>query len=83
LHGEVGSHVASCGIDVLIGIRGAASSMVDQAVKSGMSDGAAFFFEEPAEAGEFVRREARKGDAILFKGSRGTHVEQALERFMK
>ena len=83
LHGEVGSHVASCGIDVLIGIRGAASSMVDQAVKSGMSDGAAFFFEDPAEAGEFVRREAREGDALLFKGSRGTHVEKALERFMK
>ncbi len=83
LHREVGGHVASCGIDVLIGIRGAASSMVDQAVKAGISDGAAFFFEDPAEAGEFVRREAREGDAILFKGSRGTHVEKALERFMK
>jgi len=83
LHREVGSHVASCGIDVLIGIRGAASSMVDQAVKAGISDGAAFFFEDPAEAGELVRREAREGDAILFKGSRGTHVEKALERFMK
>jgi UDP-N-acetylmuramoyl-tripeptide--D-alanyl-D-alanine ligase len=79
----VGDHVARCGIDVLIGIRGAASSMVDQAVKAGISDGAAFFFEDPAEAGEFVRREAREGDAILFKGSRSTHVERALERFMK
>ena len=83
LHREVGDHVARCGIDVLIGIRGAASSMVDQAVKAGISDGAAFFFEDSAEAGEFVRREAREGDAILFKGSRGTHVEKALERFMK
>ena len=25
---------------------------------------------------------ARPGDAILFKGSRGTHVEKALERFL-
>ncbi len=83
LHREVGRPRRRCGIDVLVGIRGAASYMVDRAVKAGISDGAAFFFEDPAEAGEFVRREAREGDAILFKGSRGTHVEKALERFMK
>jgi UDP-N-acetylmuramoyl-tripeptide--D-alanyl-D-alanine ligase len=83
LHREVGVHVARCGINVLVGIRGAASYIVDEAVKAGVSDGAAFFFEDPVEAGEFVRREAREGDAILFKGSRGTRVEKALERFMK
>jgi UDP-N-acetylmuramyl pentapeptide synthase len=48
-----------------------------------MTGSAAFFFEDPVEAGEFLRGQAREGDAILFKGSRGTHVEKALERFMK
>jgi UDP-N-acetylmuramoyl-tripeptide--D-alanyl-D-alanine ligase len=83
LHRAVGCHAAACGIDVLIGIRGAASHMVQEAVKAGIAGGAAFFFEDPVEAGEFLRTQAREGDALLFKGSRGTHVEKALERFMK
>jgi UDP-N-acetylmuramoyl-tripeptide--D-alanyl-D-alanine ligase len=44
--------------------------------------GGAHFFETPEEAGEALREMAREGDAILFKGSRGTAVEKALERFM-
>ena len=40
-------------------------------VRAGMSGGAALFFEDPVEAGEFVRRMAQPGDAVLFKGSRG------------
>jgi UDP-N-acetylmuramoyl-tripeptide--D-alanyl-D-alanine ligase len=83
LHRDVGAYVAQCGIDVLVGIRGAACHMTDEAARSGMAAGAAFFFEDPAEAGEFLRGEAREGDAVLFKGSRGTHVESALERFLE
>lgn len=83
LHREVGRHVARCGIQMLIGIRGAASHMVAEAVSAGVPSGAAFFFEDPAEAGEFLRGAAREGDAVLFKGSRGTHVEIALQRFLQ
>jgi UDP-N-acetylmuramoyl-tripeptide--D-alanyl-D-alanine ligase len=54
--------------------------MVDEAIAAGMSDGAAFFFETPEEAGEFLRKFLRSGDAVLFKGSRGVHVDRALER---
>src|SRR5204862_6901124 len=81
LHREVGSYVAGRGIDVLIGIRGAARHMVDEAVRAGMS-GAAYFFEDPGTAGDFVRSLAREGDAILFKGSRGVAVEKAMERLL-
>ncbi len=82
LHRDVGSYVAQCGISVLVGIRGAARHMVDAATLSGLGAGAAYFFEEPEEAGSFVKEIAREGDAILFKGSRGTRVEKALERFL-
>jgi len=82
LHRDIGAYVAQCGIDMLVGIRGAACHMADEAVRSGMAAGAAFFFEDPVEAGEFLRGAAREGDAVLFKGSRGTHVERALERFL-
>ncbi|HWR50409.1 MAG TPA: UDP-N-acetylmuramoyl-tripeptide--D-alanyl-D-alanine ligase [Bryobacteraceae bacterium] len=82
LHREAGRYAARCGVDVLVGIRGAAEQMVEEAVRSGLPAGAAFFFEDPAEAGEFLRRQAREGDAVLFKGSRGTKVEKALETFL-
>ena len=79
LHRGVGSYLACRGIDVVIGIRGAARFTVDEAVKAGLSDSAAFFFEDPVEAGGLLRGMLRKGDAVLFKGSRGVRVEKALE----
>jgi UDP-N-acetylmuramoyl-tripeptide--D-alanyl-D-alanine ligase len=44
--------------------------------------GEAVFFEDPEAAGEFAKRAAQAGDAVLFKGSRGVRVERALERFL-
>ena len=81
LHRDIGNYVAGRGIDVLIGIRGASRHMVDEAVRAGMS-GAAFFFEDPQAAGDFLRGLAREGDAVLFKGSRGVAVEKAMERLL-
>ena len=82
LHRDVGNYVAAQGIDVLVGIRGAASNLVDAAKEAGQAVNAAFFFSEPAEAGVELRKIARAGDVILFKGSRGTHLERALESFL-
>jgi UDP-N-acetylmuramoyl-tripeptide--D-alanyl-D-alanine ligase len=83
LHRDVGSYAAEQGIDVLVGIRGAAWSLVDAAKLAGLSAGAAFFFDDPVEAGRAVRDLAREGDAVLFKGSRGVHVEKALEQLLE
>ncbi len=82
LHRDVGFHAVNAGIAVLIGIRGASRSMVHAAMEAGMDPSAALFFDEPAAAGDYVRGIARPGDAILFKGSRGTRVELALERLV-
>ena len=82
LHRDVGRYAAECGMSVLVGIRGAAKTMVDAAVKAGLSEAAAYFFETPESAGDHLREIAREGDAVLFKGSRGTRVEKALERFV-
>lgn len=83
LHREVGCYLVECGFSVLVGIRGAARHLVNAAKMAGLAADAAYFFDEPAQAGSFLRRTAREGDAILFKGSRGTHVEIALERFLE
>jgi UDP-N-acetylmuramoyl-tripeptide--D-alanyl-D-alanine ligase len=82
LHRDIGKYVAAQGIDVLIGIRGAARFTVEEAVRAGLSDSAAYFFEDPGTAGDFVRGLVREGDAVLFKGSRGVKVELALERVL-
>lgn len=81
LHRTVGRYAAER-VDLLVGVRGAAAEMIEAARAAGLSNGSAVFFEDPAEAGDFARGIARPGDAILFKGSRGVHVERALERFL-
>jgi UDP-N-acetylmuramoyl-tripeptide--D-alanyl-D-alanine ligase len=82
LHRDVGNYVAQSGISVLIGIRGAARLMVDAAQLAGLRTDAAFFLDDPREAGRLARSLAQPGDAILFKGSRGVRVELALEEFI-
>jgi UDP-N-acetylmuramoyl-tripeptide--D-alanyl-D-alanine ligase len=83
LHRGVGDYAVACGVDVLVGIGGAAGFMLDAAKSIGLPAGAAFFFDDAAQAGQFVRTIASAGDAILFKGSRGVHVERALEEFLR
>lgn len=82
LHRDVGNYAVAQGVSVLIGIRGAARHTVEAARQAGLPESAALFFEDPKEAGEAARALARRGDAVLFKGSRGTRVELALERFL-
>jgi UDP-N-acetylmuramoyl-tripeptide--D-alanyl-D-alanine ligase len=79
LHRNIGRFAAEQGIHAVIGIRGAGRWMVDEAIAAGLSGGAASFFETPEQAGEFLRTFLKSGDAVLFKGSRGVHVERALE----
>ncbi|MFN0100858.1 MAG: UDP-N-acetylmuramoyl-tripeptide--D-alanyl-D-alanine ligase [Bryobacteraceae bacterium] len=79
MHREVGIHAAEQGIQTVIAIRGAARHLADAAKERGVET---LFFEEPADAGEALRSLARRGDVVLCKGSRGTRVEKALERFM-
>ena len=75
----MGRYAATHGVDLLIGVSGAARDMVDEARAAGLE---ARFFTAAAEAGEYARGVAQPGDAVLFKGSRGVKMEQALERFV-
>lgn len=82
LHREVGRYAAVCGVSMLIGIRGAAEQMVDAGRQAGLPPDSALFFDEPEEAGRFLKTIAIPNDSLLFKGSRGTRVELALEAFL-
>ncbi len=76
LHRECGAMIAGKGIDMLLGVRGAARHMAEAARAAGMT---AEFMDAPEQAGEWLAREARPGDAVLLKASRGVKLEGALE----
>lgn len=80
LHREAGRQIARLGVDFLIGVRGLAEEIVAGARESGMSDEAAVFMETPEDAAEMMIREAREGDLILVKASRGVKMEIVVER---
>ncbi len=76
LHRECGRYMARVRFDFLLGVRGLAKAMVEAAREEGM---AAEFVATPEEAGEWLAREAREGDVVLLKASRGVKLEKALE----
>jgi len=63
---------------VLIGVRGLAQHIVDAAQARGLR---AEFVATPEAAGEWLAREARDGDVVLLKASRGVKLEKALEQW--
>ena len=77
MHRNAGEYIATKKIDVLIGVRGLAQAMAESAKQAGI---ATEFFVTPEEAGEWLARETRDGDAMLLKASRGVKLEKALEK---
>jgi UDP-N-acetylmuramoyl-tripeptide--D-alanyl-D-alanine ligase len=78
LHRTVGQRAAELGFDLVIGVTGDAAALADAARAEGAE---AIFFPGPVEAGEALAGLARPGDLVLFKGSRGTRMELAVERY--
>lgn len=76
LHRRCGQHIAERGIDLLIGVRGEASRLVEGARNQGVQ---AQFVETPEAAGEWLAANTRTGDVVLLKASRGVKLERALD----
>lgn len=79
LHRECGRYMVGKKFDFLLGVRGLAQAMVEAAGEAGLKTE---FVATPEEAGEWLAREARDGDAVLLKASRGVKLEKALESWM-
>jgi UDP-N-acetylmuramoyl-tripeptide--D-alanyl-D-alanine ligase len=76
MHRECGRHMAEAGVDLVIGVRGLAQAIVAGAQESGVRTE---FMSTPEEAGAWLKREVKSGDAVLLKASRGVRLERALE----
>jgi UDP-N-acetylmuramoyl-tripeptide--D-alanyl-D-alanine ligase len=80
LHAACGRHMAEAGVDVVVGVRGQAKALVDAAAQAGVK---AQFVATAEEAGEWLIKYLRRGDAVLLKASRGVKLERALERYVE
>jgi UDP-N-acetylmuramoyl-tripeptide--D-alanyl-D-alanine ligase len=76
LHRQAGRRMAEKKVDALLGVRGLAQAMVESASAAGAR---AEFVATPEAAGEWLAREARDGDVVLLKASRGVKLEKTLE----
>jgi UDP-N-acetylmuramoyl-tripeptide--D-alanyl-D-alanine ligase len=80
LHRECGHHVAGLRkIDWIIGVQGPAEEFVKAAVAAGHPADHAKYFQNSAEAAQFLAKFIRSGDLLLLKGSRGVKMEKILE----
>jgi UDP-N-acetylmuramoyl-tripeptide--D-alanyl-D-alanine ligase len=75
LHRACGQHIASGGVDVVIGVRGLAKAIVEGAQKGGVET---VFVSTPEEAGAWLQANVRADDVVLLKASRGVRLERAL-----
>jgi UDP-N-acetylmuramoyl-tripeptide--D-alanyl-D-alanine ligase len=75
LHAACGLRMKERGVDVIVGVRGAAEAMVDAAKTAGAN---ASFVASSEEAGEWMVANVRSGDVVLLKASRGVRLEKAL-----
>jgi UDP-N-acetylmuramoyl-tripeptide--D-alanyl-D-alanine ligase len=78
LHRECGRNMAVNKVDYVVGVRGNGKCIAEGAASSGV---ASEFVETPEQAGEWLARNLREGDAVLLKGSRGVGLERALAVF--
>ena len=60
-----------------------AGRVLDGTITGGMPENMGRAFESREELAAALRRAAKPGDVILFKGSHGMHLEKILEAFLK
>lgn len=80
-HTEVGKAVAENKIDFLLAYGNDAKFYVDGAKQDGVEN--AFLFDDKEKLSEMLLNIATKGDAILFKGSRGMKLEDVINTVYK
>ena len=82
-HQQLGKEAAGHGFDFLITVGELAGLAGNAAVESGMTKDQVRCFDSHQAAAEFLRTATKPGDCLLFKGSRGSHMETVLEGLMQ
>ena len=76
MHAACGLTAAEAGIDLVAGVQGNAVHLASAACAGGV---ASLFLPDAEQAGHWLKQTLRPGDVVLVKGSRGVHLERAIE----
>jgi UDP-N-acetylmuramoyl-tripeptide--D-alanyl-D-alanine ligase len=76
LHAACGRAAAEAGLDLVAGVQGNAEHLAAAAATGGV---ASLFLPDAEAAGRWLSQNLRPGDVVLVKGSRGVHLERAIE----
>jgi UDP-N-acetylmuramoyl-tripeptide--D-alanyl-D-alanine ligase len=76
LHAACGRAAAEAGLDLVAGVQGNAEHLAAAACAGGV---ASLFLPNAEAAGRWLRQNLEPGDVVLVKGSRGVHLERAIE----
>ena len=76
LHTECGHVAAEAGLDFVVAVQGNAAHLAAAACAGGVPS---MFLPDAEAAGQWLRQNLQPGDVVLIKGSRGVHLERAIE----
>jgi len=76
LHTACGQAAAEAGLDLVVAVQGNAEYLATAACAAGVSS---IFLRDAESAGHWLVENLRPGDVVLVKGSRGVHLERAIE----
>jgi UDP-N-acetylmuramoyl-tripeptide--D-alanyl-D-alanine ligase len=76
LHAACGKAAVEAGLDLVVGVGGNAVHLAAAACTGGV---AALFLPDAEAAGRWLLQNIESGDVALIKGSRGVHLERAIE----
>jgi UDP-N-acetylmuramoyl-tripeptide--D-alanyl-D-alanine ligase len=76
LHAEAGRAAAEAALDLVAGVGGNAKHLAAAACAGGV---ASLFLPDAEAAGRWLLKNLKPGDVVLVKGSRGVHLERAIE----
>jgi UDP-N-acetylmuramoyl-tripeptide--D-alanyl-D-alanine ligase len=76
MHAACGLTAAEAGLELVVGVQGNAVHLAAASCAGGV---ASLFLPTAEAAGRWLRQSMRPGDVVLVKGSRGVHLERAIE----
>ncbi len=81
-HENVGRHVASSPVDLLVTVGEEARDIARGALQSGFPQSSVFTYAKSEEAGRFIQSRMGQGDVVLIKGSQAARMEKITKEIM-
>lgn len=78
-HAQLGKEIAKCSIDHLVTVGSLAAFAGESAKESGMKKNQVILAKTHQEAIDYLTDNAKSGDCLVFKGSRGSAMEKVIQ----